>query len=281
MDRVWRFSFYTDTTTVTVHIRRLRAKIEPDPANARVDPDRVGRRVPLPAGAAMRRRSLIVVAAGALAAAIIGPVYGAEPGARDRRARGRGLGGRARGGPPAAGAGAAPARCAARFGFVVGTAVAVILATVLAAAELMFVSNHDALDGLRDRARGRAGRAARGAGRVGGRRREVESIRDALRAVGRRRARAARRARRPRRSWPSSPSAANAMIEQLARRGATARRGGLRAAQPRRGDLARPAHPDDGAAADGRRDRGRPGRRGHARALPRHDAHPRDARSAR
>jgi DNA-binding response OmpR family regulator len=32
MDRVWRFPFYTDTTTVTVHIRRLRSKIEPDPA---------------------------------------------------------------------------------------------------------------------------------------------------------------------------------------------------------------------------------------------------------
>jgi two-component system response regulator ResD len=33
MDRVWQFSFYSDTTTVTVHIRRLRAKIEPDPSN--------------------------------------------------------------------------------------------------------------------------------------------------------------------------------------------------------------------------------------------------------
>jgi two-component system, OmpR family, response regulator ResD len=32
MDRVWKFSFYNDTTTVTVHIRRLRAKIEVDPA---------------------------------------------------------------------------------------------------------------------------------------------------------------------------------------------------------------------------------------------------------
>jgi DNA-binding response OmpR family regulator len=31
MDRVWDVSFYTDTTTVTVHIRRLRAKIESDP----------------------------------------------------------------------------------------------------------------------------------------------------------------------------------------------------------------------------------------------------------
>jgi DNA-binding response OmpR family regulator len=35
MDRVWRFAFYTDTTTVTVHVRRLRAKIEPDPSNPR------------------------------------------------------------------------------------------------------------------------------------------------------------------------------------------------------------------------------------------------------
>ena len=33
MDQVWQFSFYTDTATVTVHIRRLRAKIEPDPAH--------------------------------------------------------------------------------------------------------------------------------------------------------------------------------------------------------------------------------------------------------
>jgi DNA-binding response OmpR family regulator len=31
MERVWRFSFYTDTSTVTVHVRRLRAKLERDP----------------------------------------------------------------------------------------------------------------------------------------------------------------------------------------------------------------------------------------------------------
>ena len=30
MDHVWQYSFYTDTSTVTVHIRRLRAKIERD-----------------------------------------------------------------------------------------------------------------------------------------------------------------------------------------------------------------------------------------------------------
>jgi two-component system, OmpR family, response regulator ResD len=35
MDHVWRFSFYSDTTTVTVHIRRLRAKIERDPPSPR------------------------------------------------------------------------------------------------------------------------------------------------------------------------------------------------------------------------------------------------------
>jgi DNA-binding response OmpR family regulator len=35
MDAVWRYAFYTDTSTVTVHIRRLRAKIELDPAEPR------------------------------------------------------------------------------------------------------------------------------------------------------------------------------------------------------------------------------------------------------
>ena len=35
MDLVWRYSFYTDTSTVTVHIRRLRAKIEQDPTQPR------------------------------------------------------------------------------------------------------------------------------------------------------------------------------------------------------------------------------------------------------
>ena len=35
MEAVWQYSFYTDTSTVTVHVRRLRAKIEPDPAQPR------------------------------------------------------------------------------------------------------------------------------------------------------------------------------------------------------------------------------------------------------
>ena len=33
MESVWRYPFYTDTSTVTVHVRRLRAKIESDPTN--------------------------------------------------------------------------------------------------------------------------------------------------------------------------------------------------------------------------------------------------------
>jgi DNA-binding response OmpR family regulator len=35
MQAIWQYSFYTDTSTVTVHIRRLRAKIEDDPADPR------------------------------------------------------------------------------------------------------------------------------------------------------------------------------------------------------------------------------------------------------
>ena len=35
MDYVWQYAFYTDTSTVTVHIRRLRAKLEADPEHPR------------------------------------------------------------------------------------------------------------------------------------------------------------------------------------------------------------------------------------------------------
>jgi two-component system response regulator ResD len=35
MDSVWQYSFYSDTSTVTVHMRRLRAKVEQDPSNPR------------------------------------------------------------------------------------------------------------------------------------------------------------------------------------------------------------------------------------------------------
>jgi two-component system, OmpR family, response regulator ResD len=35
MDTVWQFGFYSDTSTVTVHMRRLRAKVERDPSEPR------------------------------------------------------------------------------------------------------------------------------------------------------------------------------------------------------------------------------------------------------
>jgi two-component system, OmpR family, response regulator ResD len=35
MDSVWQYNFYTDTSTVTVHVRRLRAKVETDPSEPR------------------------------------------------------------------------------------------------------------------------------------------------------------------------------------------------------------------------------------------------------
>src|SRR5207245_8833773 len=35
MEAVWNSPFFTDTSTVTVHVRRLRGKIEPDPRTPR------------------------------------------------------------------------------------------------------------------------------------------------------------------------------------------------------------------------------------------------------
>jgi two-component system, OmpR family, response regulator ResD len=35
MDAVWQYSFYSDTSTVTVHVRRLRSKLEADPTHPR------------------------------------------------------------------------------------------------------------------------------------------------------------------------------------------------------------------------------------------------------
>ena len=35
MDRVWQYAFYTDTATVTVHVRRVRTKLERDPTTPR------------------------------------------------------------------------------------------------------------------------------------------------------------------------------------------------------------------------------------------------------
>ena len=131
----------------------------------------------------MKRSIAIVLATGALVAAIIGPVYGAEAALVTAglvaAVSSLGLAAAHR----LAGQGARrPLR--ARFDLVVGTAVGVILITVLVAAKLMFVSNHDALvvSAIALAAALVALRAARvaSAGVV----RDVGEIRDALAAVG-------------------------------------------------------------------------------------------------
>ena len=226
----------------------------------------------------MSRSLAIVLAAGALAGAVIvGPSTAPSPAlvtgglvARDLRRRARRSRTRLPRAPLAAAA-AQPLR-----GVVAALAVGVILATVLAAAELMFVSNHDALmvsaivlaAGAR-RAAGRAGRLRRR-----GRRGRVDPRRAARGRRGR--ARAARAAPSAARELAELADAANSMIEQLAEE--ERRRDAADSA--RRDLVAAISHdlrtPMTVAAADGRRDRGRPRRRATrcARYLAR-DAHAR------
>jgi signal transduction histidine kinase len=161
----------------------------------------------------MRLSLLIVLAAGALAATVIGPVYGGHPalvtGGLVAAISAVGLG-------LAHWVAERRSRWALRshFGVVIAIAVGVILATVIAAAELMFVSNHDALmiSAIVVAAALVALRAAQvaSAGVV----REVSSIRDELRAVG-----AGEREPRVRAASAAElaelADAANAMIGQL------------------------------------------------------------------
>ena len=60
--QVWGWSF-GDQSTVTVHVRRLREKIEADPAD-RADPDRLGRRLPLRAAVTPDHSRIVLIAAG-------------------------------------------------------------------------------------------------------------------------------------------------------------------------------------------------------------------------
>ena len=143
----------------------------------------MGCRLPVQCGGDMTRSLAVVVIAGTLVATIIGPVYGWHAAVVTA-----GLVALVSASGLAVAhllAGQRPRRhLRARFDIVVGTAVGVILAGVLAAAELMFVSNHDALIvaaivvGAALVAL-RAGRVA-SAGVV----REVVEIRNALAGVG-------------------------------------------------------------------------------------------------
>ncbi len=55
MDRIWGYDAAVDTGTVTVHVRRLRQKIEHDPSTPAVPRDRLGRRLPIRANERARR----------------------------------------------------------------------------------------------------------------------------------------------------------------------------------------------------------------------------------
>ena len=46
LEQVWGWSF-GDLSTITVYVRRLRDKVEPEPAVAHPAPDGLGRRLPL------------------------------------------------------------------------------------------------------------------------------------------------------------------------------------------------------------------------------------------
>jgi signal transduction histidine kinase len=132
----------------------------------------------------MTRSGLAILAGAVLAAAIIWPVYGSHAALVTAGLIGA---------VSAVGLAAAhwlarrPSRAMlrSRFDVVVATAVAVILVTVLATAELMFVSNHDAL--MVSAIVLAAALVALRAGQVASERLvgEVGHIRDALRAVGR------------------------------------------------------------------------------------------------
>jgi signal transduction histidine kinase len=162
----------------------------------------------------MMRSLATVAAAAALAAVIVGPVYGTEAGFVTAgliaavSVLGLAVAHRLAGDWPAR-----PLR--ARFDVVIATAIGIILATVFVAAELMFLSNHDALviGAIALAAALVALRAARvtSAGVV----RDVGALRDALAAVG-----AGERDRRVQAAAAAElaelADAASRMIEQLA-----------------------------------------------------------------
>ena len=162
----------------------------------------------------MMRSLATVAAAAALAAVIVGPVYGTEAGFVTAgliaavSVLGLAVAHRLAGDRPAR-----PLR--ARFDVVIATAIGIILATVFVAAELMFLSNHDALviGAIALAAALVALRAARvtSAGVV----RDVGALRDALAAVG-----AGERDRRVHAAAAAElaelADAASRMIEQLA-----------------------------------------------------------------
>ena len=255
MDHVWQYSFYTDTSTVTVHIRRLRAKLEPDSGAPALDRDGVGRRLPV---RGVRRL------AGSLGFAIAAAGAGGGGGARSATDTTAALATLKILAPLGVRHGARRPRAGARASGGVGSlrrqfaVVAVVAMVQLTAAVVLFV---DADVRLRPRRVLRRARRAYATALTAwavhllGRRAidDVDAMRDDARARRRGPTRRAHRRRRTRRARPPGG--------RRRRHGGAARQRGAGATRPHRRRLARPAHPHHRAAAAGRRHRRRPRRR--------------------
>ena len=236
MDHVWQYSFYTDTSTVTVHIRRLRAKLEADPERPRWIETVWGvgyrfaavRRLPAASASRSRPPAVAMVAlvgygddAALATLKILAPLgCGAVLVATRWRARG-----------------ARWAACAASSRSSPWSAMVQLTAAVVLFVGQMFVSAprrvlRRARRGLRRRA-GRCGPCAcSGAGAIA----TSTRSRTTLALVGERPTRRAHRRRRTRRARPPGG--------RRRRDGRAARQRGARATRPDRRRLARPAHPD-------------------------------------
>ena len=71
MARVWGYAAALDTGTVTVHVRRLREKLEDDPSQAGPDRDRLGCRLPAPRMTAFALALGVGVLAGCVGAVLV------------------------------------------------------------------------------------------------------------------------------------------------------------------------------------------------------------------
>ena len=221
MDRVWGYAAALDTGTVTVHVRRLREKIEADPARPGAPADRLGRRLPA--------RPVIALALAVAAASL-------ASGSRVAYAL--------RAAPDASGS-SSPASRSSRS--------ACRSPPCSLSGWVMFHMGADAEDPRRRRRLGDRRRRRRRSSSPARSRSSIRRV-ERLGAAARRRRPLGARARRaaPPRSR-SSPSSFNAMADEP-------RAALRRAARARRLGEPRPAHAARLDAGDARGDRGRPRR---------------------
>ena len=278
LEAVWDFAWDGDTATVTVHIRRLREKIEDDPSSPRTPGDGVGRRLPVRAMRGTLRAVALVVlvaAAGGLAALAVGAADGDVVGDLAHLLVPLAVSTAVTVGTAVA-ANAALARTSLRYRFLVVAVLGagVALANLAVMAKLMLVS--EPRPGGRDaagRVRGRHGGRPRAGAGLG--------IGEGRRPAGRRRstARGRRTRRSDRRCWTPDPSSTSSPGRWTTRPDGCAQpASGSSSPSTMRRDLivaglARPAHAARQPARDGRGSRrGGGGRRADDPTVRRRDA---------